>query len=148
MAHAVTRIFLAMYLVLWAPALCCCAIRGSLGTVTGIGGASCEADQCCTRTEKKPTSRESCCAVEADDALAKRPSNSPCKCHDVGNDRVRFDTSFKLSLVDISPAFIAIPAPVLFVPGLAEDGFSIPVSAQLDLPPPTALLAQHCLLTI
>jgi copper chaperone CopZ len=86
--------------------------------------------------------------AEGEQPADDRPADVPCRCHEIGDDRVRFDTSTKIALPSSSLAFLLVPLPVLAAPALPREHFAMPISSQLDLPPPTSLLAQHCLLTI
>jgi hypothetical protein len=98
--------------------------------------------------QRSAEGERSCCASEAQQAPEDQPSDAPCRCHEVGNDRLRFDTSTKVLLPSLALDFLTFPLPASAAPVLACDDFVMLVSSRLDRPPPASLLAQHCLLII
>jgi hypothetical protein len=148
---AAFRVFLAVYMALWTPAWCCCAIRGGLGVMSGVGGAACAVDGCCSaagQTSAHGPAEHACCDVDADQPGGDGPSDGPCRCHEIDSDRTRFDTSTRTVLPSLSLAFLLPPLPELVAPDVSRDPVAMRLSLRLDLPPPTSLLAQHCLLII
>jgi hypothetical protein len=149
---AAIRVVLAAYLALWTPAWCCCAIRSSLGAITGVAAATCGAAACGSSSAKnrsgQATEEHSCCNSEDGQSSTDQSSDEPCRCPSMNSDQSRFDTSAKLLLPPMSLAFLVVPSPVVAFAHRPGHDFALPVSSQLDLPPPTSLLAQHCLLII
>lgn len=134
------RILLAIAMVLWSPAWCCCALNaGADGT---LGEPTCSvASLCVTRAPATPAERL-CCA--ADDA-----EQSPCTCSDRPSELNRLDTAPKLTVPLLTQCVFAVQDVVAFE---VDDRHNPKVASrpccEIMQPPSSSLFVQHCLLLI
>src|SRR5678816_4216896 len=153
------RMVVAMYLAIWSPALCCCALKTGLGHVTGTQ-MRCDQGGCCSKSSiaRAPqpracphcapkTNESSCCSASAprnnDESSCPSHQGGGCRCHEKSIDRLPLDTGGKIIL----PVLSLLLQPMLMLPG---DAIAMPAStaaqllAQRAYPPPGhSLLAQH-----
>jgi hypothetical protein len=157
MSHALLRILMAMYLVIWSPALCCCGIKAALGTVSGVKVALCGE----TAPVAMPAEASGCCAKKAVNAMSvaiptSLPAGgagdkpSPCRCHESVESKSRLDTGAKVTLPAVPLAEFAVIAPAVCDVRVTESLIITKPAVGFDLPPPwlSTLLAQRCLLLI
>jgi hypothetical protein len=149
------RVILAMYMAIWSPALCCCAIKSALGQVTAVAVFDC-GSECCggsmqfrSSLERSACADESECCGEAPIQTGCERRSDGCRCHDKPVDRL--DTGNKVSV----PGLSIDTTPVIAAPDCLSLGRSErPVisnrndSVRRCHPPPHSLLLQRCLLTI
>ncbi len=149
------RVWLAAYLALWTPAWCCCAIKAGVGTLTGASSHLCGSGGCCLAEPPRNSARAAepaCCAREtiASEPSASHepaPSGATCMCREIGEDFARLDTSNRAVLPVLPLLLFSVDSPA--IAASADDGpITLRPPPRLDLPPPTTLLAQRCLLTI
>ena len=136
------RVVLAAYLAIWSPAVCCCAIKSALRTMTGFQP---------TAYVSRESNPGSCCGPAADHRESSKPAKAPpreagCQCHETTADRL--DTGGKTM-----PAQALGLLGVLDTSGVAEPRAVIETSGgspwqRWHPPPPNSLLGQHCLLII
>jgi hypothetical protein len=152
MTQAMLRMLIAMYLAIWSPAVCCCAIKTAMGAVTGVEVARCDQQS----PARDAQADEGCCASREgsrDDAEAATSDDepSPCRCHETVESKVRLDTGAKVTLpalekIDALPAMLWAVIRVAMMPSVAEGVVGDHhVSA---VRPQASLLAQRCLLLI
>ena len=158
MSSPLFRIFMAMYLAIWSPAMCCCAIKGGLGRVTGVQVACCsqrEAVAECTPRDAMAMqgSSHSCCAklqvAQTSDDQPAPASGEGCKCR---------DRSTQLGQVSPTAKFVAMTLTLHLLAIMVHD--AQPVAAHIENakwnrtwqlahgPPRESLFDQHCLLTV
>src|SRR5690242_14579286 len=85
----VIRLILAMYLAVWSPAMCCCAIKSALGgstcserTSTCCARLAPASGDCCDKEEIAP----SCC--DDQDRVSGTSDEGRCRCHEKSIDRL------------------------------------------------------------
>ena len=161
----VLRMMVAMYLAIWSPALCCCAIKAGLGHVTGIemscGRTGCGSKASVQKPQEPPAcphcapraNESDCCAAAAnhDDQSTSQPQqDGGCKCHEKTIDRLPLDTGGKINL----PALSLVLHSIFMLPaqGDLSDSSTPRVSnapiQRAHAPPGQSLLAQHCALIV
>lgn len=152
----IVHILLALQLALWSPVMCCCAIKATLGRVTGS-----EAGCCMQRQAAKH--RTSCCAMNddhedsdtgliagGDDQSPAKPIHDNCRCHDRIVDRVQLNTGGKITIPKIAEHFI----PLFLIHAMSPAGANPMKSAAATdrarrAPPSSASLhSQRCLFLI
>ena len=151
------HILLALQLVMWSPVMCCCAIKGALGQVTGLQ-VQCDQGGCCASS---PQATESdCCASSKSDETVDEccrnlesyadQSTRDCTCHERMAGKVQLDTGGKVSLPNATDQVVLtlLIASVDFDRmRLVSRGASGDRIARAH-PPPNSLHAQRCLLLI
>jgi hypothetical protein len=141
-ANPLMRVVLAMYLAVWTPAMCCCAIKSAMGHAPCAIAVQDDAPSCCAAKQKA-----TCCATPTESTA---PSESKCRCHEKPVDRLATGTKtivkapdFQVGTLQWAPANDAIAAPHF------EDA---PIAIQLRRahPPPLhdTLIALRTLLLI
>lgn len=144
--HPLVHILLAFQLALWSPVMCCCAIKGVIGTVAGTAAGGCETKTCCAQQVEDV--EPSCCSGAAgmdapEQVPAKKDGN--CRCHERVSAKVQLDTGGKIHM--------PVPQVAVFIAPVDAFASPIPFAAIRNHvlrshPPPSALLAQRCLLLI
>lgn len=154
--HPLIHILVSLQLALWSPVLCCCAIKGAIGQVTGVISTTCVEDGCCVQPKAKV--QPTCCASSiegtVDDALTvsgvlSANEDAPgCTCHERITDRISIDTGGKVSVP--VPQFIGLFALAVEVcDGINTDQFVWTWRMLHHAhPPPDTLVSRHILLLI
>jgi hypothetical protein len=174
MTSPLLRILLAVYLAIWSPAICCCAMKAVIGRVTG-----CEVADCSERAgsfgaavemrgDEQQSAPEGCCAhrqskidascllgeaISGDGAADQPKQPAPCRCHESLDSAVRLDTGAKITLpglmkIDAHAAMVMMPMARVSRPVLVVI-VDRSHQRERDLPPlRTTLLDQRCLLLI
>jgi hypothetical protein len=172
------RVLLAMYLAIWTPAMCCCAIKMAMGgrpcaDQIDSGAACCGAPprplSCCDSRSAGPGKAQrdvvgfaslyppygdadevgACCDEGAAAGSAPLDDDRGCTCHERKIDRL--DTGGKVTLPGLAAdalAAMALPITLIAMMPAAEYGASRDVCRRAHPPPTTSLLAQRCLLII
>jgi hypothetical protein len=139
------HILLAFPLALWSPVMCCCAIKGAIGTVAGTGHAGCALETCCAN-QASVDEPASCCAGDDDNDSSNQlqTKDSNCRCHERVGDKVQLNTGGKIH-VPIAQLIVAHFDVQLEAPRLFQ--YAALSGAHLRAhPPPRTLVNQHCLL--
>ena len=161
------RMMLAMYLALWSPALCCCAIKSGVAHVIGIDGQS-GMRSCCSQSAMRAAAAPAvpscprCAANAAKSNLCAQPSTSGdtwvaasqqdghCKCHERSIDAVRLDTGGRISMPALSAMLGTMLSDLNGLTAPHSDVLSVQVGIRerAHPPPSPTLLAQHCSLVV
>ena len=142
------RLILAMYLAIWSPAMCCCAIKSALGA----SGCEERSRLCCARNistlnhccDTNVPASSVCCAGE--DHLSGTSDESRCRCHEKSIDRL--DTGSKA--IEFSLAVNHFGLLIEHATGAcaSTDHRQVDLASRWHPPPSNSLFLQRCLLLI
>jgi hypothetical protein len=141
---------LAFQLAIWSPVMCCCAIKGAIGAVTGVEHVGCQIESCCAplaQVEEQP----SCCDGTETIHSANRSQHSTddcnCRCDERASEKVQLDTGGKIHVPSLQIAFVFVHVLLVATP-TAYQSAAMGDLRQRPHPPPHTLLSQRCLLLI
>lgn len=133
------RIVLAIAMVAWSPAWCCCTIGAALSSE---GTSQCQLNIQQDRDSEADT--RPCCR-----ARAQEQDRSPCNCHERPSELQRLDTAAKVAAPKLDLNLFVVVIPIAgHVPCDAAHAVTAGDDQPRHPPPFRTLFSQRCLLLI